>query len=154
MKTESQRIYELLKNSWDGDMWHGPNLTGILKDIDWEKAFKKPAAGSHNIYELVQHMITWRRFVLEQLKGNESYRVELNSELDWPTIYKHSEGSWQEALDELHKNQRELVEFVKDFEDSRLEEIVPGRKFTWYTLLQGIIHHDIYHSAQISTLKK
>gem|GEM_PF-2937840 len=29
-----------------------------------------------------------------------------------------------------------------------------GRKFSWYDFVHGMIHHDIYHPAQIAILKK
>jgi hypothetical protein len=39
-------------------------------------------------------------------------------------------------------------------DDSYLTEIVPGRDYDFYTLIHGIIHHDIYHSGQVSMIKK
>lgn len=154
MDTESERIYELIENSWNGTMWHGNNVSKILAGIKWQKAFEKPGAGSHNIYELVQHMICWRTFVLENLNGNSSYKVGLNSELDWPTQYEKTEANWKAALKEMEENQRKLLHALKKFGPQKLGELVPGKKFNWYVFLHGIIHHDIYHSAQISILKK
>lgn len=49
MATEVERIKKLIKNHWDGPMWHGTNLSEVLKDITWEQAFNKPAGFSHNI---------------------------------------------------------------------------------------------------------
>lgn len=154
MNTETARIAKLLQRNWEGPMWHGANLKEILKGISLEKAFQKTGNISHNIYELVKHMYCWRKFVLEHLKGNTSYTVALNSELDWITEYEQNEASWKEALDELEKNQKALVIAFKEFSDKKLEEFVPGKKFSWYVLIHGSIHHDIYHSAQISILKK
>lgn len=154
MNTETARITKLLKNNWEGPMWYGTNLKAILANIKWEKAFEKPNPNSHNIYELVNHMYCWRKFVLEHLRGNTSYTVALNSELDWITDYNRNEASWKEALDELEKNQKVLVEAFEKFSDKKLEESVPGKKFNWYVLIHGCIHHDIYHSAQINILKK
>ena len=154
MTSESQRIYQLLENSWEGPMWHGGHMEKILAGIKWQKAFQKPDIGSHNIYELVMHMIFWRRFVLEHLKGNTAYKVGINSELDWPTKYERTETAWKSALAELQKNQKELLKIFKGFEDGKLDEPVPGKEFNWYIFIHGLIHHDIYHSAQISILKK
>ena len=154
METEANRIFEMLKNSWNGRMWHGTNLSEILKDIDHEKAFRKPAAGAHNIYELVMHMRCWRVFVLEHLQGHEGYKVIINSTVDWPTNYITGEASWKEALALLEESQRKLEEAFENFKDSNLDEAMHGRKFTWYVLMHGLIQHDIYHSAQISILKK
>jgi len=154
MATETKRIYDLLQRDWNGPMWHGPNLSEVLNGIDWQKAFAKPGAGSHNIYELVRHMSCWRKFVLEHLNGNTDYKVELNSETDRPTQYEKTEASWKEALAELDKNQADLLEAFQNFDEQLLNNPVPGKKFNWYTFIHGLIHHDIYHSGQISILKK
>ncbi len=154
MNTETLRIQKLLKRNWEGPMWHGNTINETLKDISWEKAFKKPDGFSHNIYEYVKHMCCWRKFVLEYLKGNDTYPVEINSETDWITKYEANELSWLEALNELETSQNELVNAFGNFTDDRLEEKVPGKKFNWYVMIHGLVHHDIYHSAQIAILKK
>lgn len=154
MNTEIKRITKLIERHWDGVMWHGSNLAGTLKDISWQQAFAKPEKASHNIYEYVRHMSTWRRFTIEQLKGNSNYRIELNSPEDWPTQYAVSEASWLNALQELEKDQEGLIISLGTMTDKKLDELVPDRKFKWYVLLHGMIHHDIYHSAQIAVLKK
>jgi hypothetical protein len=135
-------------------MWHGVTLQTVLKDIDAQKAFRKPTAGSHNIYELVMHMHCWRNFVYEHLAGNADYKVLINSPEDWAINYEATEANWNEALALLEKSQNKLVEAFGKFEDEKLSEPVHGHKFDWYTLIHGMIHHDIYHSAQISILKK
>ena len=153
MDTEVARIKKLLERSWDGPMWHGVNLMYILKDISWQKAFAKPDNAIHNIYEYVQHMNAWRRFTSEQLKGNSTYTIEINSAGDWPVDYEATETNWQKALQDLEANQAALIAGMDNMTDEKLDELVPGRKFKWYVLLHGIVHHDIYHSAQISLLK-
>ncbi len=154
MNPETARIQKLLKRNWDGPMWHGNTIKETLNDISWEKAFHKPANFTHNIYEYVKHMVCWRRFVLEYLKGNDTYSVEINSETDWITKYETSEVSWLQALSELETTQTELLNAFENFSDVRLDETVAGKKFSWYVMIHGLVHHDIYHSAQIAILKK
>ncbi|MES2621877.1 MAG: DinB family protein [Bacteroidota bacterium] len=154
MNTETGRIQKLLKRNWEGPMWHGGDLKEILEGITWEKAFQKSGNSSHNVYELVKHMCCWRKFVIEHLKGNTSYSVELNSETDWIVQYEQSEVSWKRALEELEANQTELGKAFENFPEEKLDELVPGKKFNWYVIIHGCVHHDIYHSAQISILKK
>ena len=56
---------------------------------------------------------------------------------------------------ELSLSQEELItELEKREDDEFLEEIVPGREYDFYTMLHGILQHDLYHSGQISILKK
>jgi len=154
MKTETERIQKLIKNSWDGFMWHGNNLKEALNGVNAEIAFRKPAAGAHNIYELVMHLYCWRNFVYQHLAGNADYKVEINSAVDWPTQYEKTEASWNEALQLLEKNQSDLTEAFAKITEAQLDESMHGRKFTWYDFAHGIVEHDIYHSAQIAILKK
>jgi uncharacterized damage-inducible protein DinB len=154
MNTEVTRIQQLVKNSWDGRMWHGTNLQEAIKGIDADKAFRKPAAGGHNIYELVMHLYCWRNFVNQHLAGNADYKVIINSTEDWLIEYEKSEASWNAALQLLEKSQQELVDGLLKLNDAQLPEPMHGRKFTWYDLIHGLVHHDIYHSAQIAILKK
>jgi hypothetical protein len=65
-------------------------------------------------------------------------------------------GTWDAAIDGLHASQNALVEAIKNFPEERLGELVPNatHKYTFYTLIHGVIHHDIYHLGQIALLKK
>jgi len=153
MNTETARIKKLLERNWNGPMWHGGTLIEILKDISWQQAFAKPEGFAHNIYEYVCHMNNWRKFTIEQMKGNSTYTVEMNTDQDWPANYEANEANWQCALQDLEANQAELLSGIDLIQDEKLDELVPGKKFKWYVLLHGIVHHDIYHSAQISMLK-
>jgi hypothetical protein len=38
--------------------------------------------------------------------------------------------------------------------NEKLQEVVPGRKYKFFTMIHGIIHHDLYHTGQIVLLKK
>ena len=56
---------------------------------------------------------------------------------------------------ELSLSQEELInELDKRDDDEFLEDIVPGRDYTYYDMLHGIINHDLYHTGQIMILKK
>ena len=154
MKTEVNRLQQLLINSWQGPMWHGTHLTEVLAGIDSEKAFRKPLVGSHNIYELVMHLYCWRNFANQHLQGHADFSVELNSAVDWPVQYEASEERWTEALHLLEESQSELVASFSRFDETELDRSMHGRKFSWYDLVHGVVLHDVYHSAQIALLKK
>lgn len=67
-----------------------------------------------------------------------------------------SDPNWPRALADLRESQTKLLEMVQEMDDSKLAEIVPHGSYTYsfYTLLLGIIHHDLYHTGQIALLKK
>ena len=137
-----------------GQPWHGDSIFKIIKDITAEEAAAYPIPGSHSIWEYLVHMMNWREYAVRTLLDDELYIVELNTEKDWTTITDFSEEAWAATIEKYKKSTDELSEAILTVEDSSLGEIIPGHKFSYYTLLHGIIQHDIYHSGQIVLLKK
>jgi uncharacterized damage-inducible protein DinB len=153
MQTEIKRIISLLQATFKGDPWHGSSLMSMLTHITAEQAQAKPYIQIHSIWELVLHMIAWRRFTWQKLSGNRDYDIN-TPEQDWPSVALTDEQAWQQTLDDLRQSQHILLERIMELEDAFLDTVVPGRAYTFYVLLQGIIQHDVYHSGQIALLKK
>ena len=55
---------------------------------------------------------------------------------------------------ELSLSHDELVKELSTKDNDFLNETVPGSEYDYYTLIHGIIQHDIYHAGQIVILKK
>ena len=76
---------------------------------------------------------------------------------NFPRVTDKSEAAWQAALSRVGQVHRELVSAVACLEDSRLDEMVPGKPeahYTFYYLLHGVVQHELYHAGQIALLKK
>jgi uncharacterized damage-inducible protein DinB len=153
MQTEIKRIISSLQATFKGDPWHGSSVMSILTHITAEQAQARPSIQIHSIWELVLHMIAWRRFTWQKLSGNRDYDIS-TPEQDWPPVNRTDEPAWQQTLDDLRQSQHMLLEKIMELEDEFLDTVVPGRAYTFYVLLQGIIQHDVYHSGQIILLKK
>lgn len=136
----------MLKHTYEKDAWHGPAVKEALADVSTD-AIHARIGTSHSIIELVAHMTAWRNYVAEKLKGNDSF--ELSEEQNFP-----KETDWSRALATLEQSQNALIKALEVTPDERLQQIVPNRKFKFYTMLHGIIHHDLYHIGQIILLKK
>jgi uncharacterized damage-inducible protein DinB len=143
---EIKKIINTLKHTFEKDAWHGPAVMEVLTGIT-EKQSAVKIGNSHSIIELVTHMTAWRNYVIEKLKGNELF--ELSEEQNFP-----NEKDWKKALADLEQSQHDLIVALEATPDERLQQVVPGRKFKFYTMLHGIIHHDIYHIGQIQLVKK
>jgi uncharacterized damage-inducible protein DinB len=57
-------------------------------------------------------------------------------------------------LEQLEETQSELIEVLQQQKDDLLLETIPGKEYNYRQLLNGIIHHDIYHIGQIAYLNK
>lgn len=149
MPSEVQRIRQLLERTYEGDAWHGPSVRQILTSLSPTQALQR-IGDSHNAIELVWHMIAWRDFVIQRLKGDNAY--ELSEEDNWPSVRFLSEAEWQQAQGALDQRQHNLLAALDHLPTERLEETVAHRSYNYYVLLQGIIQHDLYHAGQIRLL--
>ena len=148
MNKEAHRIARMLEKTWDKSPWYGPSIKSILAEVTAKEASQR-AGQSHSIIELVLHMASWRGFVVSRLRGDNEFQVEEADNFPTP-------GSWADAIKKLEQSQQELVAAAKEFPDTRLGELVPhaSHKYTYYTLLHGILQHDIYHIGQIQLIRK
>lgn len=148
MSDEIANIRGLLQRTYERHAWHGPAVKEVLENINAEQA-KTRLPGTHSIGELVAHMTAWRTFVTRKLEGDLDYKVA--DESNFPTSI-----SWPDALTELDVSQARLLAALTAFDASRLHEKVANAHFeyTYYTLMHGIIHHDLYHIGQIALIRK
>ena len=147
VKTETQKLVSLLKRSFDKGAWHGPSVKETLATITPETSSKR-LPNTHSIIELVLHMTTWRNFVIHKLEGKD---YQVNDEMNFP-----KSTDWSKAVQNLEESQNKLLALVEKFPIEKLSELVPhpNAKYTFYTMLHGIIHHDLYHAGQIILISK
>lgn len=148
MNTEVQSLLALLTKTFEKGAWHGPTVKETLEGISPEDAFNR-LPNTHSIIELVAHMTTWRKYVTVKLKGDLAYKV--TDELNFPTP-----KSWDEALRDLDKSQVELMAAIESNAPEDLSAQVPwtADPYSYFTILHGVIHHDLYHIGQINLIKK
>lgn len=151
---ETKHIKDALRRLYEGEVWHGPSIKEILIDITPEQAVKRLTPKSKNIAEYLIHITNWRTFALEKLTGGDTFDIILNSEADWSVVNEITKDKWEEIQEAYEESQKEILEVLETYTDRKLENIVPGRKYSFYTLLYGVIHHDIYHSGQMMLLKR
>lgn len=130
-----------LRNVYDGKPWYGKSIKEIVLASD---------ANDPIYIEILNHMIAWRTFALNNVRGI-SYTIETDSDEDWPrsgAVNRH------EALETMADMNRDLIEVLSSKPDAWLLEKVPNTNYSFQFLLEGIIQHDIYHLGQIAILQK
>ena len=149
-----QSIIHQFKFVFDRSPWYGDSFMTKLSAITAKEAFVKPSPEIHSIYEVLQHVLAWRVYALHILEGDLDYDIEVNSSKDWSKTPEESEQTWASLIADIKRNQAHLLRKLEEANDDLLSETVPRREFTYDHMLQGIIHHDIYHLGQIALLKK
>ena len=150
--SETERIRDLLYYTYKGPCWHGPALSQNLDGITAAQAAERPIGNGHSMWEIVQHMTAWINEVIRTLDG-ETYAV-LPAEQDWPAISAQDDAAWQSAQAILESSMDALCDAVVEFPDEKLDELVPGQEFSYFWMLNGVVHHNTYHSGQVGILRK
>ncbi|AWV97615.1 DinB family protein [Arcticibacterium luteifluviistationis] len=147
-----ERLKTLLNAGYHGGAWHGPSILEAIKNITPEEAsFKTPTV--HTAAELIYHITSWRIFTIKRLQGDSEYQID-NEKKNFGSAPKVDEFELETLIMELSLSHDELIREIDKIDDKFLSEIVTGSEYDYFTLINGIIHHDIYHSGQINLLKK
>ncbi|GAA4307548.1 DinB family protein [Compostibacter hankyongensis] len=143
-----------LQNTYAGDPWYGDSVTKILGDITPDIAFARPLPGRHAIAELLAHLVGWREFLNRRLQGDARFAIAQTESFDWTRTHPDPEKAWPMLLEALESGQQQIIAGLEQADDTLLDTQVPGRNYDFRQLIQGVIHHDIYHAGQIAILKK
>ena len=149
----SNRLSAEISRQFDGDTWYSSNFKQVIKNIAAEDAVKKFNGFPNSIAEIVRHMTQWKIFCLKKLEGDSKFDIEDPDE-DWMRFSNLTEEEWLDILAKYETTNINLIRNVKDLSDDTLDQIVPGRKYSYYYLLMGIIEHDVWHTMQIKFIKR
>jgi len=149
--SEASRIADQLRRAFDGSAWHGPALLELLEDVDAATATAKPLPKVHSIWELVLHIVAWDAAVHRRLGGE---KLELRAAQNFPPASHATEAAWRRTVARAKRTHDTLVKAVAALPDERLRDRVPGKRYDFYHMLQGLAQHELYHAGQIAILKK
>jgi uncharacterized damage-inducible protein DinB len=147
---EVKLLYDQIESTFRGRPWHGPNMIQVLEGVSLEKARLRPLSTRHSIWELVNHINYWMNVGIRGLNGEKLSNPEGIE--DWPSIGV-TEEEWRESVTELERTVNTLLKILMDFPATKLEDNVPGKTFTYRTLLHGVLHHNLYHMGQIAVFR-
>ncbi len=150
--SEIARIQDLLERSFSGNAWHGPSLSELLAGLNARRAADKLLPRAHSIWELVLHITAWERVVMQRLAGRAIDKIP--DEQNWPDIPDKSDLAWKLARNDLALAHQQLKEAIARLDETQLDDPVPGKSYSVYVLLHGLIQHNLYRAGQIALLKK
>lgn len=143
-----ERLLEQLNAAYGGPAWSGPSLRELLDGLTEEQARATPVAGAHSIFEIVVHVRSWMDVVALRLAGDER---ELTTAEDWSDV---AQTSWAAALEELDRAESRVCDAVARLRPEDLDRKVAGKPYSVYTMVHGVIQHNLYHAGQIALLAK
>lgn len=144
-------LSESLQHIYHGKPWLDVTLLDHLQDVNAQQAAQR-VNQSHNIWELVNHLIYWHQNVIRKLHGQAA-----DQEGDLPDFYmpeNHGENNWQATLQRLEHSIMQMVETIRNFPEEKLYVYVPESQHTAYYYINGVLQHVAYHLGQIVLLRK
>jgi hypothetical protein len=152
--SEVQQLLAIIDQAYDRRSWHGTNLRGSIRRVPVEQAVWRPAAGRHNIWEVVVHAAYWKYAVWRRVTGaaRGSFPLGGSNWLERPR--EASDAAWRQEvalLDQMHRRLREAAANVSARDLGRKPK---ASKDTIFAMLSGVAAHDLYHAGQIQLLKR
>ena len=115
----------------------------------------RPYPNRHSIWVLSLHVAYWNYAVRRRITGEERGGFP-RTPSNFPTVPPEpTKAAWKEDRRLVKEQHDLLVEAIKDFDPSRLDEYAGSETRTSYAdLITGIVLHDTYHAGQIQMLKR
>jgi len=136
----NDHLIERLKSINKGKPWYGRNLESLIS-----------ASSAHpEVLALLQHMLAWRRYVIEALNHGRP-EIVLNSTADWPDTH---DINLEEILGEFQKTFDDLIVGIEKFPEEKWYQPLWHGEYHFAKLVHGLIDHDLYHTGQVVTLSK
>jgi len=153
---EIRTLLELIDQAFDHHSWHGTNLKGAIKGLDTKTAAWRPAAGRHNIWELILHAAYWKYIARRRLLGEKrgSFALKGSNFFRRPAKGRDDEKALKADIALLAETHKSLREAVAGLKTKDLAKMPPGTTTTTLALIMGIASHDLYHAGQIQLLKR
>ena len=136
----------------DGSPWFDQSFKDKLENLSADDAFKRPISSVHSVAEHVSHMIEWRKECILRYKGGKTELMD--SPDDWKGNTSLLEIGWPSLKDALYTSTLDLIDLIYNHDDKYLETVFRDTDYTFKYLLEGIIHHDLYHLGQIGVTIK
>jgi uncharacterized damage-inducible protein DinB len=148
---ETERIIKLFDGLYQGHPWLDVTFMDTLKNMTAQQAAKKIHPGCNSVWEVLNHLISWRLAILERIEGHDVKSPENNF---FSPVTDQSVSAWNKTLINLEDSQKKWVNYLREFSTDRFDQIPDTRPFTRYELIHGILQHDAYHLGQIKILSK
>jgi uncharacterized damage-inducible protein DinB len=149
--TQTKRLIRLYSEHFDGTPWLDTSLYNTLHSLEAKQAARYVSKKLHSIWEITEHLISWRMHILRRLQG-EDMRVTRSNY--FKPIKDTSEKAWQNTLSRLRSSQEQWLEYLKNFNDKDLDKINPNVTNPYYYLFEELLLHDTYHLGQIMLILK
>lgn len=145
------RIQKVMQAQFDGNPWTDIAIVPTLTKLTAAQTAKKVSHNWNTIWEIVNHLIAWRKIVLERMQDNTVPSPEDNC---FAHVADTSDTAWTNTLKDFYETQAAWNKLLADFDEENFEKVYAGNGHNHYEHIIGIVQHDAYHLGQIVLLSK
>ena len=142
-----RNIIRQLNEIQDGSLWFDQSFKDKINNLSETDVFTRPIPQVHSVAEHVSHMLEWRKECILRYKGQKTELM--NSPDDWKGNTVLREFGWTNLKNALYNSRTELIGLIANQDDTYLENKFLDTDYNFHYLIEGIIHHDLYHLGQI-----
>ncbi len=136
---DRESLLKIWTQWWDGDIWIAP-WGKALTDLTPQQAAWSPAPGRHSIWQIVTHVLFWRRVTFTRLAGRTPPDDATTAAEQFAPPPRVDDASWRAICDDVQRSHQQIIEAITD-------EATPLERFQYH------IAHDAYHLGQIMVLR-
>ena len=157
MNTLVQHTIGQLKEIQDGALWIGSTYSNKLDIINNETAFMRPHKNLHSVAEIISHLTLWRTETILKITSGTGSKTD-DCEENWLDNITLQKKGWFAIKEAYDRTLTQLMNLLQDKNDTFLEKQYYDTDFKGYYpyrfVLNGMIHHDLYHLGQIGLIIK
>jgi uncharacterized damage-inducible protein DinB len=155
MVTVKDLLSAQLEETFRKEGWYPPLATAV-SGLTAEQAAWKPAPERHSIWQIVRHLIRWKRGVLQALAGEPPDFERITAE-DWQDA-SGDQAAWEADVRDLHEIYAEFRSQLETLGDDGLQSAVLSYRQSSEPVvvarrLLSVLTHDAYHAGQIQYLR-
>jgi len=141
----------------NGKLWMGDTFRKKIDSITKEEAFIRPLPTLHSVAELIAHLTAWKKDALFKIKNGKGQLTD-DHEDNWPSNKELKKIGWHKLIKSYENSHSDLINLLQGKDDSFLQDQYEDQdfkgKFTYSFVIDGILHHDLYHLGQMGIVIK
>ncbi|MFC4636371.1 DinB family protein [Dokdonia ponticola] len=157
MNTTVQAYAQQLEAINYKSLWLGANMMEKIDGITDLTAFTRPIPELHSVAEIIGHLTALNINVINKIKAYLSIQQVYQPDY-WRSNEELKTIGWKQLKEDYEQSILSLIILLKDKDDSFLEKTYQEDKFNgsnpFEFLLEGVIHHILYHLGQIGIIIK
>ena len=150
-------IITQLEEIQQGRIWIGTSYQRMLSKVDEDVVFTRPMENLHSIAEIISHLTLWRGEAILKIKTGAGSKTD-DCEENWLSNEQLQPKGWTAIKAAYDDSLAEIIALLKEKEDAFLQSAYYDTDFKgqypYSFLINGMLHHDIYHLGQLGIIVK